>query len=171
MNAQAQGLAETVAERLRQLAQTVEAEGAREVLNLRANVKAILRGPDGEVKDTRDFHNLICTAGKNALLAATGGKAVDAFDYICIGTGSTAADAGDTALGNESARAQGTTTNPTASSWKVTYTFPAGTGTGAITESALDSGAVASAAILCRQVFAAINKGASDTLQIDWTIT
>jgi hypothetical protein len=71
----------------------------------------------------------------------------------------------------EAARAQGTTTNPSAPVWQVTYTFPAGTGTGAITESALDYQNSASAAILARQVFAAINKGAGDTLQMTWQIS
>lgn len=143
-----------------------------EVLKLNVNVILELRGPDGEIKDRREVHNTICTAGKNNILASGAGKKyINDYGYVCIGTGTNAAGAGDTALQTESARALGTTSNPSASTWQVTYTFPAGTGTGAVTESALDYQNSTSAAILARQVFSAINKGASDTLQITWQIT
>ncbi len=151
--------------------QIAAGEDGREVMVYRANLRLELRGPDGELKDERDFHNLICTAGKNKLLAVSSNKYINDYAYICIGTGAVAANAADTALGAEVARASGTTSNPTAPVWQNTYTFPAGTGTGAITEAGLDYQNSASGAILARQVFAAVNKGAADTLAVTWQIS
>jgi hypothetical protein len=157
---------------LARVIEQVEAGRSSESLPLHMNIRLTLRGANGRIKTRRVLHNLICTAGKNLLLASGGtSKYVKDFAYVCIGTGSTAANAADTALEAEAARALGTVSNPTAASLKVSYTFPAGTGTGAITEAGLDHSAGASGAILNRQVFAAINKGASDTLQIDITIS
>lgn len=144
----------------------------REALALRINTRLELRGADGEIKDVRELHNVICTAGKNLLLASGGtAKYVKDYAYVCIGTNATSEAAGNTALGAEVARALGTVSNPASNTLRVTYTFPAGTGTGAITESALDHSSSATAAILARQTFSVINKGASDTLQVTWDIT
>ena len=52
------------------------------------------------------------------------------FAYVGIGTGATAAATSDTTLGTESARALGTVSNPDSDTLRITYTFPAGTGTG-----------------------------------------
>lgn len=158
-------------EKLQTLLKDVEKGASDDVLKLNCNVHIELKGPDGKVKDTRDLHNVICTAGKNKLLAISGQKYINDYAYICIGTGSTGEVIGNTALGAEVARALGTTSNPTAASWQVTYTFPAGTGTGAITEEALDYQNTASAAILNRLTFAAVNKGAADSLQITVTLS
>ena len=49
-------------------------------------------------------------------------------------------------------------------------TFAAGTGTGAITEAGIFNDAV-TGTMLCRTVFAVINKGSLDTLTITWKVT
>jgi hypothetical protein len=49
-------------------------------------------------------------------------------------------------------------------------TFPAGTGTGAVTEAGLFNDGTAGD-MLCRTVFSVINKGAADTLGVTWTVT
>jgi hypothetical protein len=141
------------------------------VLRFNVNVGLEVRGPDGALKDRRELHNLIVTAGKQLLLASGGtAKYVKDFAYVAIGTGTTAAALGDTTLGTESARALGTVSNPDANTLRITYTFPAGTGTGAITEAGLLS-AAAAGTLLARQVFAAVNKGASDTLAVTFDLT
>lgn len=156
---------------LADLLKRLQAAGDREVLQLHCNVEMVLRGPDGEVKDRREIHNLICTAGKNLVLQSDGtSKYPKNFSYIAIGTGTGAAAAGDTALGTESARALSTVSTPGAGTLRFTYLFAAGTGTGAVTESGLlDAASVGN--LLARQVFSAINKGASDTLTITWDLT
>ena len=89
---------------------------------------------------------------------------------MAIGTGSTAAAASNTALGSQSART--TLTSTTVSGADITYvdTFPAGTGTGAITEAGLFN-ASSGGTMLCRTVFSVVNKGASDSMTITWTVT
>lgn len=142
-----------------------------ESLKLHTNLSIQVHGADGALKDERRIHNLICAAGKNKLLAVSGGSALTAFTYIAIGTGTTAAAIGDTTLQTESARsASQTPTNPSASVFQVQYTFPAGTGTGAITEAGLLD-ASSGGNLLAHQVFAAINKGAADTLTLVWSVS
>ena len=93
-----------------------------------------------------------------------------AMSHMGIGTGSTAAAAGDTALGSQSVRSALTTT--TVNTNEVTYvaTFSAGSGTGAITEAGIFN-ASSSGTMLCRTVFSVVNKGASDSMTITWTVT
>lgn len=134
------------------------------------NVSLVLRDEDGFVKDERSLHNLICTAGKNTVLAATGAEYLNQYKYIAIGTGTTAAAIGDTALQTEVARNISTASNPTAAQLQFTYTFPAGTGTGSITECGLLD-ATSSGNLLNHLVFSAVSKGALDTLAVTITIS
>jgi hypothetical protein len=92
------------------------------------------------------------------------------MSHMAIGTSTTAAAASQTALGSESARVALTST--TVSGADVTYvaTFPAGTGTAAITEAAILN-ASSGGTMLCRTVFAVVNKGASDSMTITWVVT
>jgi hypothetical protein len=138
----------------------------REVMSFNCNILIELRdAKTGEIKDTRHVHNLIVTAGKNLLLAVDGtAKYVKNFDRIAIGTGTTDPAISDTALQTEVARSsQKTPTNPSASVYQVQHTFPAGTGTGAITEVGLFD-ANSSGNMLNRSEFAAVNKAAGDEL-------
>lgn len=141
------------------------------VLRFHTNLNLKLTAEDGTIKQEENIHNLITTAGKNKLLAVASGDQLTAFAYIAIGTNATAAAIGDTALGTEIARSPvQVPTNPTAAQYQVVYTFPAGTGTGAITEAGLlDAASVGT--LLAHQVFAVINKAGTDTLQITWTIS
>tara|TARA_R100000315_G_C5229722_1_gene140676 strand:+ start:1685 stop:2095 length:411 start_codon:yes stop_codon:yes gene_type:complete len=123
---------------------------------------------NGEV--VREVDNLVVTAGKGFVASRMAGTSANVMSHMAIGTGSTAAAAGDTALGNEAARTALTSTN--VSGAVVTYvdTFAAGTGTGAITEAAILN-ASSGGTMLCRTVFSVVNKGASDSMTITWTVT
>jgi len=48
--------------------------------------------------------------------------------------------------------------------------FGAGEGTGSITEAGIFN-ASSSGTLLCRTVFSVVNKGASDSMTITWTVT
>jgi len=135
-------------------------------------------GLTGSWGDKRNIHNLVTSAGKAGAasrLMGSGGEAI--FDKIAVGTGTTAAAAGDTALQTELAasglsRATGTLSrvttsvaNDTAQS-VVTFTV---TGTAAVTESGVLN-AASSGTLLARQVFSAINVVNGDSLQITWKI-
>ena len=123
---------------------------------------------NGEV--VQEVDNLVVTAGKGYVASRMKDATATAMSHMAIGSGSTAAAASDTALGNELGRVSLTST--TVSAAVVTYvaTFAAGTGTGAITEAGILN-AASSGTLLCRTVFSVVNKGASDSMTITWTVT
>lgn len=118
----------------------------------------------------QEVDNLVVTAGKGYVASRMKDTTATAMSHMAIGSGSTAAAAGDTALGNELGRVALTST--TVSSAVVTYvaSFPAGTGTGAVTEAGILN-ASSSGTLLCRTVFSVVNKGASDSMTVTWTVT
>jgi len=100
-----------------------------------------------------------------------------AFDYIGVGTGTSAATYTDTALETEItdsglARAASTGTLTTTSVANDTAQFVkqfSVTDTQAVTESAVFNDS-SSGTMLCRQTFSAINVTSGDTLQITWKV-
>src|SRR5258705_11810253 len=129
-----------------------------------------LRGPDGKLKVRRRVRNLVVNAGRGQVIDRLKAATPAVCDYIAIGTGATAAGAGDTTLQTEVARGQGALTQPDAFTDRSVYTFPAGTGTGNITEAGRLNAASAGV-LMGRQVFTAVNKTASDSLQITYDFT
>lgn len=133
------------------------------------HITVLLIGPDGEVKERREVDNLIVTAGKNWLAQRMSGSPT-LMSHMAMGTGAVAPALGDTALGAQAARvaldSQNTANNVT------TYvaTFPAGTGTGAITEAGIFN-ASSGGTMLNRATFAVVNKGASDSTIFTWSVT
>ena len=121
-------------------------------------------------KIVQEVDNLVVTAGKGYVASRIKDASATAMSHMAIGSGSTAAAANDTALGNELGRVALTST--TVSGAVVTYvaSFPAGTGTGAVTEAGILN-ASSSGTLLCRTVFSVVNKGASDSMTVTWTVT
>lgn len=143
-----------------------------DTLKLTGRINFKLFDADGRLKEERAINNVVVTVGKNYLATwLTAATQADYFmRYLALGTGVTAATAGDTALQTElSTRVAGTLT-PTSNIWQNQATFGAGVDTGAITESGIFS-ASSGGTMLARQTFAAINKGAGDSLQVTWQIT
>ena len=118
----------------------------------------------------QEVDNLVVTAGKGYVASRMKDTTATAMSHMAIGSGTTAAAANDTALGNELGRVALTST--TVSGAVVTYvaSFPAGTGTGAVTEAGILN-ASSSGTLLCRTVFSVVNKGASDSMTVTWTVT
>jgi len=116
-------------------------------------------------------NNLVVTAGKE-WVADRMADANTVMTHMAIGTGTTAAAAGDTALVTEADRNALTTSGGTVSTNTIQYatTWAAGDGTGAITEAGIFDAATAGD-MLARTVFSVVNKGASDSMTITWTIT
>ena len=121
-------------------------------------------------KIIQEVDNLVVTAGKSYVASRMKDATATAMSHMAIGSGSTAAAASDTALGNQLGRVALTST--TVSNAVVTYvaSFPAGTGTGAVTEAAILN-ASSGGTMLCRTVFSVVNKGASDSMTVTWTVT
>jgi hypothetical protein len=121
----------------------------------------------------REVDNLVVTAGKGYVASrmksdVSGGAAI--MSHMAIGSGSTSAAAGDTALGSQLGRVALTSTGISGAVLTYTASFAAGTGTGAVTEAGLFN-ASSSGTMLCRTVFSVVNKGSSDSMTITWTVT
>lgn len=139
-------------------------------LKLQGFITLQLFGPDGALKQHQTVENIVTNAGRAAIIDRLQGNSPAVCDYIAIGTGATAAAAADTTLGTETARAQGTLSQPDAYTDRCVYTFGAGVGTGSITEAGrLNAGS--GGTLMGRQVFTAVPKGAGDSLQITYDFT
>jgi hypothetical protein len=143
-------------------------------LRVTGRVHIVLRGPDGGVKCDEWHNNLVVTSGKNHIADQLADKGEAAMSHMAIGTGTTAAAAGDTALQAELDRnaLAGKTQGSGADANKITYTadWAAGDGTGAITEAGIFNSAAAGV-MLCRTVFPVKNKAAADSLTMTWILT
>lgn len=151
---------------------TGKRRGAQEREGMKGHWRLELRGPDGELKDVRDFENLIVNAGfesaKNRLFDPATTEPV--FGWIAIGSDATPAAAGQTALLAELARGAVTYTDAGTAVCTIDRTFAAGVGTGTIVEVGAFN-ANAAGDMFNRATFAAIAKGAGDTLKASCTIT
>ena len=123
---------------------------------------------NGEV--VHEVPNLVVTTGKNFVASRIKDTTSAAMSHMAIGTGATAAAAGDTALGSEAARSSLTSTTVVDNVVTYVASFGAGSGTGAITEAGLFN-AVGAGTMFCRTTFAVVNKGASDSMTITWSVT
>jgi hypothetical protein len=152
--------------------------------HLIGNVDFILYDKVGSVKDQRHIDNMIVDSGVQGVasrIAPHDGliNSDSPYNYIALGTGNTPVFASETALVSElpigagySRQHDGQATY-TATSTKqliLSVTFPPGQATGTINESGLFNAATGGD-MLARQTFSTINKGASDSLTVTWTIT
>lgn len=146
-------------------------DATNDQLQMRENVHLVLRGPDGEIKDERHIENLVTTVGvygvMDQLLAA---PAVGKPTHMAIGTGTNAVAAGDTALQTELDRNALSSKTRNNAVLTMVASWGTGDGTGAITEAGILN-ASSSGDLYSRAVFAVMNKGANDTLDITWTWT
>jgi hypothetical protein len=148
---------------LSQVTDAIEANSSK----LKYTLEAVLRGADGKVKQRETIHNTVTTAGKNMiadrLLAS---PTLGVPTHMAIGTGTPSG----TALGTELDR--NALTSKTRSNAVVTMVgdWAAGDGTGTITEAGVFD-ASSTGNMHLSASFGAITKGASDTLQITWTLT
>lgn len=143
-----------------------------DAIKMTGNLKLVLTDEHGNIKQEEEVKNLVVTVGKNFIASRMKDTTDTAMSHMEVGTGTTAAAVGDTALGAAVASSRVALTSTTVSTNSVAYvaTFPAGTGTGALTEAGIFN-ASSSGTMLCRTVFSVINKGAADTLGITWTVT
>ena len=141
-------------------------------IKITGDVKIDIIGADGAVKDSREIKNLVVTTGKTFIASRMVGTSANVMGWMELGTGTTAAAVGDTALQTAISGSRVALTSGTSATNVVTYvaSFPAGTGTGAVTEAGVFN-ASSAGTMLCRTVFSVVNKGAADAMSITWTIT
>ena len=139
---------------------------------LRGDVEIILRDKDGNIIDQRTIENTIVNGGYDFICDVIGNTTQpNDMAWTGIGEGTTGVLGTDTTLETEAARVANVYAHSTGTKvFTHTADYAAGTGTGAITESALLN-ASSAGIMLNRIVFSVINKGASDTLQVVWSIT
>lgn len=128
----------------------------------------------GEVTQEFEVPNLVVTTGKVYIagkMIATDSNVPIAMSHMAIGTGTASPAAEDTALGTQTGRVLLSGSLQENNSITYTATFPAGTGTGAITEAGIFNGSSGSATMLCRTVFPVVTKQAGDTIAVTWKVT
>tara|TARA_R100000808_G_scaffold20674_1_gene44683 strand:+ start:10580 stop:11017 length:438 start_codon:yes stop_codon:yes gene_type:complete len=138
-----------------------------EQLKMKGHLKIELNG-----ELVRDIDNLVVTAGKGFVASRMIGTSSGVMTHMAVGTGTTDPAAGDTALETQVGSRKAFTTSASVSGAVVTYVcaFSAGEGTGALTEAGIFN-ASSSGTMLCRTEFNVVNKGASDSMTITWTVT
>lgn len=151
------------------LARLFERNIFREKVSLIANCHIVLRDENGRIKDERMIHNTVTTAGKagsaDLILAS---PTLAKPGWMAVGTGTPTS----TLLGAETDR--NALTSKTRSGAVVTFVgdWAAGDATAAITEAGVFDVVTANTVNMWVSAsFSVINKGASDTLSITWTLT
>ena len=140
-------------------------------LKVAGSVNVVIRDESGKQKENFTIPNLVVTTGLAYIASRMKDATATAMTHMAVGTGSTAAAAGNTALETQlGSRVALTSTTVTSNSIAYVASFGAGVATGALTEAGIFN-ASTSGTMLCRTVFAVINKGAADTMTITWTIT
>jgi hypothetical protein len=144
-----------------------------EKMNALGRVQIQLFDGQGNLKEEHIIKNLVVTTGLNHIADRLGNSSPPTrMSHMEVGTGTTSPAAGNTALETAIASSRVALTTQTVSTNTVEYVgdFPAGTGTGAVTEAGVFN-AASSGVLLCRTTFSVVNKGAADTLKITWTLT
>jgi hypothetical protein len=144
-----------------------------EQIKITGHVDIVVTGKDGNIKDTRSIKNLVVTAGKTFIAASmlkTTTNSPAAMSHMAVGSGTSSAAIGDTALGNQLGRVSLASASSTGAVITYTATFPAGTGTGAVTEAGIFNNSTGGD-MLCRTVFSVVNKGTDDAMSVTWTVT
>ena len=127
----------------------------------------------GQITQQFEVPNLVVTTGKVYIagkMIATDSNVPVAMSHMGIGTGTSSPTVDDIALGTQTGRVLLSGSVQGTNDITYTATFPAGTGTGAITEAGIFNASV-NGSMLCRTVFPVVNKQAGDTIAITWKVT
>lgn len=141
-------------------------------LSVKGEVVITLTDENGNLKARQEINNLVVNTGKAFIASRMVGTALGVMSHMALGSGTTAPALTDTALESLLGTREILDSATTPASGVVIYTstFEAGDATGAVTEAGIFNAAT-SGTMLCRTTFGVINKGASDTMSVTWTIT
>ena len=142
-----------------------------DALKLKGRVALELKDAQGNTKEVREIDNLVVNTGLGYIADRMEGTSEAVMSHMGLGSGSTAAAAGDTdletLLGSREAL---DSTTVTANQIVYVASFEAGDATGAVREAGIFNASTAGT-MLCRTTFDVVNKAADDTLAVTWTIT
>ena len=145
-----------------------------ENLKLSGQLNIVLKDKAGNIKDERVEKNLVVNTGLACIAARMIGTSKSVMTHMAIGSSTSSATGAQTDLVSVlgSREAIDSSNIIGSNNEKVVYVsnFEAGDGTGAVTEAGIFNAAT-SGDMLCRTVFAVVNKAADDTMSISWTIT
>lgn len=146
--------------------------GYQDGVKAQGQVHGVLRDEHGNVKKEIDINNLVVTVGKNWLAKKLAEDSANEMTHMAVGTSDQAPALGDTSLvGTEEGRVAFDSKTRTGNAVTIVATFPAGTATGTLNEAGIFDGS-SGTELLARVVFGGtVNKGASDSFQVTWTIT
>lgn len=141
-----------------------------DTLKLKGDLCIQLFDEQGFLKDERKIKNLVVQTGKDFIASRAMQNTADVMSHMAVGTNTIIPTSTDTELNVEIARVALTSMTVSANVITHVATFPAGTGTGALTEAGILNAATAGT-LLARTVFAVVNKGTNDSITITWNIT
>ncbi len=148
-----------------------------EEIKLKGSLDIVLLNPDGSVKQAQHVPNLVVDPGLAFIISRMKDVTAGVMSHMGVGTSSTAAADAQTALvaahvDGRKALDSTTIVTTTVANDTIQYvaTFQAGFSTGAITEAGIFNAATVGT-MLCRTVFAVVNKAALDSMVITWKVT
>lgn len=141
-----------------------------EMLKLKGELTIVLSSSDGAVKQSLHVPNLVVTAGKNYVASRIASNSTTIMSHMAIGEGIVSPQSTDTTLGDEAGRVAFLSFSSSNNTITASANFPAGTGTGAITEAGIFNNSTGGS-MLCRTTFPVVNKEAGDSIAISWLIT
>jgi hypothetical protein len=153
---------------------------------VKGKLDIVLTGSDGDIKEYVTIPNLVVNTGKNYITHRMVSNSNVFMSHMALGN--TTSGTGSEGLGNTTLQSEilatftgrkaltGNTISGTGgnSGNVITYTagWLAGEASFSITEAGIfNSGTINAGEMLCRTTFAAVNKGASDTLNVTWTVS
>lgn len=142
-----------------------------DIIKATGKLEILLLDSNKQVKQNFSVPNLVVTVGKNLIADRLIGTSSEVMTHMAVGTSNASLDAANTALASQlSSRV--VLTSSTRSNNVITYvcTFGENVSTGAIVEAGIFNASTAGT-MLCRTTFPVINKEATDTLTINWTVT
>jgi hypothetical protein len=141
-----------------------------ETVNVTGRLKIVRLDDSGNEREVREVKNLIVAVGKNIITSRLVGNTTAIPSHMAVGSSNTAATTAQTALGTELSRVSLDSSTRTNNTIAYIATFPAGVGTGTITEAGIFN-AGSSGSMLCRTNFNEVNKAAGDVIVITWNVT
>jgi hypothetical protein len=142
----------------------------KDFLSATGKLSIIVNDNAGNLKQELNVTNLVVDTGLDYIASRMKDTTETAMSHMAIGDGTNDPAAGDTTLQSQLGRVSLLSTTVTSNSVEYQATFPAGTGTGAVTEAGIFND-VTAGTMLCRTEFAVINKAAGDSMTITWTVT
>ena len=145
-----------------------------EGMSVRGRIHIALRNADGSLAHELTFPNFITDAGEAHIADQLADAGETAMGYMAIGDSSGQAKT-DTTLANETARValDSTTQGSSGDDNDVVYvaTFPAGTGTGTVSEVGVLNAATVGTLLNYSDQFSAFSKGAGQSAVVTVTLT